>query len=105
MLEEKIAQLIQSIDILNVNLERLWEQKQAIHGEEEPEAIIPLREPTKKEPKETTITHDELHNLCLAIVRKTPTAKKKIQKILSNRLVKELPEEELETIKAKLEKI
>jgi len=105
MLEEKIAQLIQSIDILNVNLEMLRGQKQAIHGEEEPEAIIPLREPTKKEPKETTITHDELHKLCLAIVRDKPDAKGKIQKVLSKRLVKDLKDDELESIKAKLEKI
>ena len=105
MLEEKIAQLIQSIDILNVNLERLWEQKETIRGE-----VPKVEEEPKPEIEETgklgkPITHDELHNLCLAIVRKTPTAKKKIQKILSNRLVKELPEDELETIKAKLEKI
>ena len=107
MLEEKIAQLIQSIDILNVNLEMLRGQKGAAEGADAPpkaKTDKPKEEP-KTETKETTVTREELHKLCLAIVRDKPDAKGKIQKVLSKRLVKDLKDDELESIKAKLEKI
>ena len=107
MLEERINVLIQSIDVLNVQMERLWDAKDEIEGRSAEISADPPK--VKKAPKakteEGTVTRDELHKLCLAIVRDKPNAKSKIQKVLSKRLVKNLKDDELESIKAKLEKI
>ena len=113
MIEERINVLIQSIDCLTAVVNRLWDQKEDIKGIKAPpisaeppkaKADKPKEEP-KTETKETTVTREELHKLCLAIVRDKPNAKGKIQKVLSKRLVKDLKDDELESIKAKLEKI
>ena len=114
MLEERINVLIQSIDCLTAVVNRLWDQKEDIKGIKAPpisaEPPKPKEEP-KEKPKpeikteEGSVTREELHKLCLAIVRDKPDAKGKIQKVLSKRLVKDLKDDELESIKAKLEKI
>ena len=104
MIEEKINVLIQSIDCLTAVIEKLWDKKEDIKGVKAPpiSADPPKTEKTKTE---TTVTRDELHKLCLAIVRDKPDAKTKIQKVLSKRLVKDLKDDELEKIKIALEKI
>ena len=112
MLEERINVLIQSIDCLTAVVNRLWDQKEDIKGikpppisAEPPKAKEAPKEEPKPEPKVGTVTREELHKLCLAIVRDKPNAKTKIQKVLSKRLVKDLKDDELETIKIALEKI
>ena len=120
MLEERINVLIQSIDVLTAVINRFWDQKEDIKGikpppisAEPPKAKDEPKEEPKPEPKEEpkpepkvgTVTREELHKLCLAIVRDKPNAKTKIQKVLSKRLVKDLKDDELETIKIALEKI
>ena len=113
MLEERINVLIQSIDVLTAVINRFWDQKEDIKGIKAPpisaEPPKPKadkqKEETKPEPKVGTVTREELHKLCLAIVRDKPNAKTKIQKVLSKRLVKDLKDDELETIKIALEKI
>jgi len=113
MLEERINKLIDSVDALTLVIQRLWDQKEDIKGINAPpiSADPPktkTEKPKKEKPEETPqgITHEELHKLCLAVSRKDPEGnKKKIQKILKNRLVKDLPAEELEAAKAKLEKL
>ena len=112
MLEERINVLIQSIDCLTAVVNRLWDQKEDIKGikappisAEPPKAKDEPKEEPKPEPKVGTVTREELHKLCLAIVRDKPNAKTKIQKVLSKRLVKDLKDDELETIKIALEKI
>ena len=114
MLEERINVLIQSIDCLTAVVNRLWDQKEDIKGIKAP-PISAEPPKTKEEPKEKpkpeikteegSVTREELHKLCLAIVRDKPNAKTKIQKVLSKRLVKDLKDDELETIKIALEKI
>ena len=108
MLEEKIDSLTKSIDILNALIDRMWEGRETIPGVPVPPISAPIPEP-KEEPKAKevvgSISHDELHKLCLSIVRDKPNAKAAIQKILSKRLVKELSTEELPAIKAELEKL
>ena len=112
MLEERINVLIQSIDCLTGVINRLWDQKDEIKGvkappisADPPKAKTDKPKTEKAKTEETTVTRDELHKLCLAIVRDKPDAKTKIQKVLSKRLVKDLKDDELEAIKAKLEKI
>ena len=110
MLEERIDVLIQSIDCLTAIINRLWEEKGTIRGIPVPPISAPIPEPEpKEEPKAKeaagSISHDELHKLCLSIVRDKPNSKAAIQKILSKRLVKELSTEELPAIKAELEKL
>ncbi len=112
MLEERINVLIQSIDVLTAVINRFWDQKEDIKGikvppisAEPPKAKEAPKEEPKPEPKVGTVTREELHKLCLAIVRDKPNAKTKIQKVLSKRLVKDLEDDELETIKIALEKI
>ena len=112
MLEERINVLIQSIDVLTAVINRFWDQKEDIKGikpppisAEPPKAKDEPKEEPKPEPKVGTVTREELHKLCLAIVRDKPNAKTKIQKVLSKRLVKDLEDDELETIKIALEKI
>ena len=109
MLEERIDVLIQSIDCLTAIINRLWEEKGTIRGVPAPPISAPMPEPKEeskaKEAPKGGITHDELHKLCLSIVRDKPNAKTKIQKVLSKRLVKDLKDDELETIKIALEKI
>ena len=112
MLEERINVLIQSIDCLTAVVNRLWDQKEDIKGikappisAEPPKAKEAPKEEPEPEPKVGTVTREELHKLCLAIVRDKPNAKTKIQKVLSKRLVKDLEDDELETIKIALEKI
>ena len=109
MLEEKIDALTKTIDILNSLINREWEERAAIRGGPSPiSAPMPgPKEAPKTEAKEVvgSISHDELHKLCLSIVRDKPDAKAAIQKILSKRLVKELSTEELPAIKAELEKL
>ena len=114
MIEERINVLIQSIDCLTAVVNRLWDKKEDIKGIKAP-PISAEPPKTKEEPKEKpkpeikteegSVTREELHKLCLAIVRDKPNAKTKIQKVLSKRLVKDLKDDELESIKAKLEKI
>ena len=114
MIEERINVLIQSIDCLTAVVNRFWDQKEDIKGVNAP-PISAEPPKTKEEPKEKpkpeikteegSVTREELHKLCLAIVRDKPNAKTKIQKVLSKRLVKDLKDDELESIKAKLEKI
>ena len=112
MLEERINVLIQSIDVLTAVINRFWDQKEDIKGvnappisAEPPKTKEEPKEKPKPEPKVGTVTREELHKLCLAIVRDKPNAKTKIQKVLSKRLVKDLKDDELETIKIALEKI
>jgi len=112
MLEERINVLIQSIDCLTAVVNRLWDQKEDIKGikappisADPPKAKEEAKEEPKTETKEGTVTREELHKLCLQIVRDKPDAKGKIQKVLSKRLVKDLKDDELEKIKIALEKI
>ena len=109
MLEERIDVLIQSIDCLTAIINRLWEEKGTIRGVPAPPISAPMPEPKEeskaKEAPKGGITHDELHKLCLSIVRDKPNSKAAIQKILSKRLVKELSTEELPAIKLALEKL
>ena len=112
MLEERLNVLIQSIDCLTAVIEKLWDAKDEIKGvkappisADPPKAKTDKPKTEKAKTEETTVTRDELHKLCLAIVRDKPDAKTKIQKVLSKRLVKDLKDDELEKIKIALEKI
>lgn len=54
----------------------------------------------------TVITHEELHDLCLSIVRKDRAKKNKIKEILKARnaeLIKDVPESQFAELKAELE--
>ena len=106
MIEDKIDKLNDNIEALNLILNHFWEAR--VDQVEHPvvvRTVKPEKSETKTETKETTVTREELHKLCLAIVRDKPNAKTKIQKVLSKRLVKDLKDDELETIKIALEKI
>ncbi len=70
---------------------------------------VPVQEPTTEvAPVEitTVITHEELHDLCLSIVRKDRAKKKEIKTILAARnaeLIKDVPETDLPKLKLELE--
>lgn len=68
--------------------------------QETPEALKPTDNPPP------VITHEELHDLCLSLVRKDRAKKNKIKAILAARnaeLIKDVPEDQFAALKAELE--
>lgn len=109
MLEERIDVLIQSIDVLNVQLQRLWDAKDDIRAEApKPKAEKQKKKKTKKPTKkETTPTVEEVEGLCLDIIReKGKGMKKKIQNTIKahgGELIADCPIENLPALKTALE--
>jgi hypothetical protein len=108
MLEERINVLIQSIDILNVHLQRLWDAKDEIKGEKAPADQPKVKtEPKETKPKDKPVAVTELEGLCLEIIReKGPKFKKKIKNTIAahgGTLISDCPEANLGTLKTALE--
>ena len=113
MLEERIDVLIQSVDCLTAALERLWNQKDEIKEvpADPPKETKKQKTETKEtktkteKPKETN--HDELHNACLAFIRKDKKANQpKLKKLLKKykiELIKDLNADQVESFRADLE--
>ena len=110
MIEERIDVLIQSIDVLNVHLQRLWDAKDEIKGVSAPEiSAEPPKTGTapKETKKEKPVAVTELEGLCLEIIReKGPKFKKKIKNTIAahgGTLIGDCPEANLGTLKTALE--
>jgi hypothetical protein len=91
MLEEKIDKLIVSVDCLTAVINRIWQQRGDIKGQD----VIEDRDIEK--PK--TVTREEVHAFCLKLVQDHgPEVGRTIRSILRKRnveLIKDLPEEDL----------
>lgn len=110
MIEEKLDTLINSMNRLTEVIDRLWEDRDKIKDGESLTETKPAKETkpskdVKSAPTDKTIKNipENLYDLCLSIVRKTPSAKDEIQTILSNRLVKDIPPKELPGIQIQLQ--
>ena len=111
MLEEKIETLIQSIDVLNVQLQRLFEAKDEIK-EPAPKPKAKAKKAEKTEGPKPTRNDKEIQDICLKIVRddkangtKKAAAIKPLIKKFGGALVKDVPTEKLAELKAALEEL
>ena len=111
MLEEKIETLIQSIDVLNVQLQRLFEAKDEIK-EPAPKPKAKAKVEKKAEAPEVERNDKQIQDICLKIVRddkKNGTKKaagiKPLIKKYGGALVKDVPTEKLAELKAALEEL
>ena len=110
MLEEKIDNLIQSLDLLTAVVDRLWQQKDDIRAEP-PKTEKPKTEKkkTKKETKPSNNVPEvkDLEAMCLDIIREHgPTFKKKIKNTIKahgGEMVADCPVDNLGTLKVALE--
>ena len=107
MLEERINVLIQSIDVLNAHLQRLWEAKDEIKGGKAPVDPPETATAPKETKKEKPVAVAELESMCLDIIReKGPKFKKKIKNTIKahgGTLIADCPAENLVELKAALE--
>ena len=111
MLEERIDVLIQSIDVLNVQLQRLFEAKDEIK-EPAPKPKAKAKKAEKTEGPKPTRNDKEIQDICLKIVRDDKangTTKaagiKPLIKKYGGALVKDVPTEKLADLKAALEEL
>ena len=111
MLEERIDVLIQSIDVLNVQLQRLFEAKDEIK-EPAPKPKAKAKVEKKAEAPEVERNDKQIQDICLKIVRddkKNGTKKaagiKPLIKKYGGALVKDVPTEKLAELKAALEEL
>lgn len=105
--EQRIDRLTVAIESLVTVLSTVPLITPAVKAQEqpkrEPEAVT---EPLKPADNPPTITHEELHDLCLSLVRKDRAKKNKIKAILAARnaeLIKDVPESQFVELKAELE--
>jgi len=111
MLEEKIDNLIQSLDLLTAVVDRLWQQKDDIRAEP-PKTKNTKTKNTKTKKTETKTPTDipavkDLEAMCLDIIReKGPTFKKKIKNTIAahgGEMIADCPTENLVVLKKALE--
>ena len=112
MLEQKIDNLIQSLDLLTAVVDRLWQQKDDIRAE--PPKVKTEKKKTKKTEtkKETKAPTDipavkDIEALCLKIIRDHgPTFKKKIKNTIKahgGEMIADCPHDKLVELKTALE--
>ena len=118
MIEEKIDQMIQSMDLLTAALDQLFNSAQSLpnipttsFNLEKPKAA-PIKEEPKEEAKEeSTPDIKDLEGICLDIIREAGPAKKKKTKLAIKKIIKahggeliaDCPAENLAALKVALE--
>jgi len=122
MIEEKIDQMIQSMDLLTAALDQLFNSAQSLpnipttsFNLEKPKAA-PIKEAPKEEAKEeakeeSTPDVKDLEGICLDIIREAGPAKKKKTKLAIKKIIKahggeliaDCPAENLAALKVALE--
>jgi len=101
MLEQKIADLTDSICMLIERLDRIWQQTEEVA----PKAQVPEKAAEPDAPAPEGPSTEELEDLCLSIVRDKPGLTPKIKSVIKNfggELIKDCPKHKLPALKEEI---